>query len=272
MMSVSERMRQVPWSEGAADVQLAAGLALLEGVAHTGVPAMRWFRTLPAALLLGSSQRLQDVDQAACAAAGVAVHRRASGGGAVLCNAALLMLDVALPQGHRLLLSDVTLSYRWLGEVWAAALRMLGVPAAPIAIDEARSDALALDAVLKRVCFGGRSPFEVLAGGHKVVGLAQIRRRGGALLQSALYVRWDPWQTAALIAASASERAVLAERLALRVAGFDQVCSAQAMQVRAAVEAACVRHAGLQPMATDWEPIERDAQAAALARYAPLGL
>src|SRR5947207_1918634 len=107
-------IRMLPASAMPAAEQLAGSLALLAGLEHTGVPAMRWYQFQPSALLLGSSQQAHEVDLAACATAGVPVHRRRSGGGVVLSDS-LLLLDLALPADDPLFTSDVTESYRWLG-------------------------------------------------------------------------------------------------------------------------------------------------------------
>ena len=48
-------------------------------------------------------------------------------------------------------------------------------------------------------CFGGLSPWEVLAGGRKVVGLSQTRRRPGALLQAGIPLRLDAARLARLL-------------------------------------------------------------------------
>jgi lipoate-protein ligase A len=215
-------IRQLPWSLAPADQQIAWSGALLDGLEHADEPALRWYGMAPDALLLGSSQRPSEIDPAACAAAGVSAHRRLSGGG-VVHSGDLLSLDLALPRGHPLFREDVTDSYRWLGEVWARALQGLGVAARVLPIGEARADTQALDPLLKKVCFGGLSPYEVMVGQRKLVGLAQIRRRAGALFQCGVYLRWAPWRTAALLAAPAEQRVDLAERLAARVAGLDSL-------------------------------------------------
>src|SRR5262245_63414759 len=149
-------IRRLPWSAGPADAELAGGPALLAGVEHTGAPALRWYGMNPPALIVGSSQHLDEIDQAACAATGLHIHRRRSGGGAVL-SADLLMLDLLLPRAHPLYLDDVTESYGWIGEVWAMALRDLGVDASVISVGAARADSHALDPLVRRVCFGGFS-------------------------------------------------------------------------------------------------------------------
>lgn len=158
-------IRVLPSSAAPAAEQLAGSIALLAGLEQTGVPAMRWYQFRPPALLLGSSQQPHEVDLAACAAAGVPVHRRRSGGGAVLSDS-LLLLDLALPPEDPLYTGDVTESYRWLGAVWAAVLGALGMTTHVIDITTARSDAQILDPLLRRVCFGGLSPNEIEAQSH----------------------------------------------------------------------------------------------------------
>ena len=265
-------IRRLPWSAGPADAELAAGPALLAGLERTGAPALRWYRT-PPALLLGSAQRPDEIDLAACAARGVYAHRRRSGGGAVLSDDALLLLDLALPRDHPLYRDDVTESYRWIGEVWAAALRDLGLDARPIPIAAARADTAALDSLVRRVCFGGRSPYETLVGERKVVGLAQIRRRAGALYQAGVYLRWSPERSAELIAAAPQQRAALVHQLAARVAGLGELRPEQPPSLAetiGAFEAALVRLAGFAPADDGWNDVERAAQAAELPRYAAI--
>lgn len=269
----AQRIRRLPWSSRPAEDELSASPALLSGMEPGAAPVLHWHKIVPAALLLGSSQRLGEIDLGACAARGIPAHRRRSGGGAVLSGADLLQLDLALPRGHPLYREDVTESYRWIGAVWAAALRRLGLDAAPIGVAEARADTAALDALVRRVCFGGHSPYETLVDGRKVVGLAQIRRRGGALYQAGVYLRWDPAQSAELIAAEPQERAALAQRLAERVAGLDELGAGQpAAALIAAFETELTEATGMQLEDDGWSEMELRAQAQDRERYAALAL
>jgi lipoate-protein ligase A len=262
-------MRRLPWSAGPADAELAGGPALLAGVEQTGAPALRWYSMSPPALIVGSSQHLDEIDQAACAASGLHIHRRRSGGGAVL-SADMLMLDLVLPRAHPLHIDDVTESYRWIGEVWTAALREVGIDAQATPIGTARADAQTLDPLLRRVCFGGLSPYEVVVGQRKLVGLAQVRRRAGALYQIGIYQRWAPRRMAALMAAAPGERAELEQQLATRVAGLEQIGDATATMVIAAFEAALARLVGLTPADDDWRDGEVAARVAEARRYAAI--
>jgi len=266
-------IRVLPASALPAAEQLAGSLALLAGVEQSGVPAMHWYQFRPPALLLGSAQRTREVDLAACAAAQVPVHRRRSGGGVVLSDS-LLLLDVALPPGDPLYISDVTESYRWLGLVWATALGALGIVAHVVEIATARADAPMLDPLLRRVCFGGLSPYEVVIGRRKVVGLAQVRRRGGALFQAGLYLQWAPERTTALVAATPAERDLLTKQLAARVAGLADLAGTRSptidMVVRE-VSRALELSGGFIPSTDNWTEHEQRVWQAAIPQYAALG-
>src|SRR5579885_298702 len=139
-MSEVRDIRRLPEYRGDASGLLAGAEAMLAGVAETGRPVMRWSVTVPAALYLGASQKPAALDAAACRAAGIAAYQRAAGGMTVLGDEMLLGLDVALPSGDPLVLGDLTLSYRWLGEVWSEALRALGVPVELVSLDRARAE------------------------------------------------------------------------------------------------------------------------------------
>jgi lipoate-protein ligase A len=163
----------------------ARALALLDAARAGAVRVAAFVHDRPA-LVLGSAQAARMVDEEACARDAVTVVRRGSGGGAVLCDASLLEVDVALPPGHRLAPADVTASYAWLGEAWCEALATLGVAARTAGVEEARALPPARAAAGRAACFASLVPHEVLTpDGRKLVGLAQRRRGGAVLLQCA---------------------------------------------------------------------------------------
>jgi lipoate-protein ligase A len=173
-------------------------LAMLEQTIADGLPRGVWSRATEAAIVLGSGQRPPEGWQPPN---GMPVVRRGTGGGAVVCDRDYLMLDVALPRGDPRVLDDLTESYRWLAERVRAALGRLGVDGLgwvePIALrgrDEAAREAA------RTACFAGLGPYELLdAGGRKLVGLAQRRRGGAALLQAAAYLGGDRGELADLL-------------------------------------------------------------------------
>jgi lipoate---protein ligase len=162
-----------------------------------GPAVLSWSRVDAPALVLGRSSGEPSLNWAATAEEGVTVVRRTSGGGPVLWDRDLLALDVVLPPGHPLAVRDVVLAYRWLGEAFAAALRTCGVDDVEVVSVErarARRPGAAADA-----CFGGLSPFEVTAGGRKVLGLSQARRAQGTLLQAGVPLLLDADRLAHLL-------------------------------------------------------------------------
>ncbi len=239
-MAAAEVWRRLPAAVLDAGSAIARAVALLEGMPAAGPPALAWTRVRAPALILGRSAADPAVDWRLCAEAGITVHRRASGGGPLLWDHGLLALDVALPPGHALASADVVEAYRWLGEAMAGALHALGaVDARALTPRQARAappgDAAA-------ACFGGTSAYEVVTAERKVVGLAQVRRRSGTLLQAGVALRLD----AATLAAALGRDRRFASALADRAAGLAEVGAvAEPGAVVAAVEAAVCRRAGV---------------------------
>lgn len=139
------------------------------------------------ALVLGSSQKPEQVDLRAAAASGVEVVRRRSGGGAVwVPTSGCLWVDVVVPRHDPRWDDDVRASTWWLGEAWAEALREVGLDA------ELYRDGLEKTDWGRLVCFGALGPGEVLVDGRKAVGISQRRTREGARFQCIVYAAWEP--------------------------------------------------------------------------------
>lgn len=135
---------------------------------------------------------------------------RRSGGGAVLTGPWMLSASILLPPDHRLLAGGTVSSYRWLGALIAGLLRDLGVPAHALSPEDVRRSPG--DPALGWACFGGLSPWEVVAEGRKVVGLAQLRRRNGVLLTSGTLLSPPDWATlCAALGRPASDAQALAD-------------------------------------------------------------
>jgi lipoate-protein ligase A len=125
---------------------------------------------------------------------------------------------------------------------------------------------------VRRACFGGRSPYELLAGGRKLVGFSQIRRRPGALFQVGLYARWPGAALAALLRLPADEREATAAALAGRVVGLGELLPAPPPPeaIMEAFARAMARRYGLALAPATWRPDELAAARAAMPRYAPI--
>ncbi len=267
--------RELATTSNTADWQLAASQTMLaDSHGYPVCPTLRWYTMTPVALILGAGQPLSDVDAVACRQRNVRVHKRASGGTAVLALPDMLMLDVALPVEHALYRGDVTASYRWVGAAWQATLAQFGLVATLVQVDEARHDRETLDALTQKACYGGQSPYEVLVNGRKVVGLSQVRRRRGAVIQCGVYRTFAPADLAALLAFTPDERDRFTRRLAARVASLadvqPQVPSLAA--VRRAFAAVLREQHGVVAVLQQRTAVEQQAQAQARARFAPLDL
>lgn len=155
-----------------------------------------WFDVDAPTLVLGSSQRLDDVDTSAAAASGISVVRRHSGGGSVLLwPGEFVWLDVIVPAGDVLWHDDVGRAMHWIGEVWREALATVGVEAD---VHRGRFEPRTWG---RQVCFAGVGPGEVVAaGGRKVVGVSQRRTRDWARLQTVCHLGLRPDTIAALVA------------------------------------------------------------------------
>src|SRR5450759_2363154 len=154
----------------------------------------------------------------------ISTVQRQSGGTAILTNANVLGVDVALTRGHPLAPNDILETYRWFGDTWVAALDHLGIPSRTVGVAEARSlkhDQSEMEAAVRAACFGTLSPWEVVAGSRKVVGLAQVRRQKNVLLQSGLHLSFDAESLARLLFPRMSGE--LAAELRNRATGLDEL-------------------------------------------------
>ena len=180
-------------------------MALLDAQAQHPQPTLRWYRPTDAALVLGRGQRADHFD-----ASELPVLGRFSGGGAVLLDDGMLSLDVIVPTGHPLLAGDLSAPFERVGQAWADALSALGVPAVavhrgPSTTPRKVSDR---DRLLAAICYATLGRGEVTSNGRKIVGLAQRRRRHGALLQCGLLRRWQPAALLRALGADAGDQQI----------------------------------------------------------------
>jgi len=193
-------------------------------------PTLYWSLAEPTALVLGFSQKHDILNPVALQAEqALPIYHRRAGGTAVLVGPHLLSLDVFLPAGHPLIVTDVVESYRWFGEAWVAALQVVGVQTRTVSIEEAHTQRALLkqphtqnyESLMHRACYGTLSPYEVVAGQRKVVGLDMIRRRAGTLLQAGVLLHWDTELLVYLLGHTDEEQHLLRAGLLDRAVGVD---------------------------------------------------
>lgn len=270
--------RRLPFSDAPMGRQLALSEGMLAALDETDAPALRWYIPRQRALVLGNGQSTTIADPDALREQDAALYKRASGGTAVLADAALVSLDIALPHDHPLATSDVVRAYAWIGALWAEALRSLGAAdARALPTEEVRAlPPLAKDDPLRLACYGLLSPWEVVVGAEprKLVGLCQTRRRPGALYQTGVYLRLDAPALANLLALDPASRATLSERLAHAAAGLDEASDSpqSASDIMAAFERTLASRHGATLLPSAWLPAElAHAERIQRERFARLG-
>jgi lipoate-protein ligase A len=161
--------------------------------------------------VLGSTQPESDFEPDRCASAGLDLVRRRSGGGAVLVQpGAQVWADFYLPAADPLFCTDISASFIWLGELWAAAVRATTGASTTVEVASSSSDA---GGWARRLCFCGITRGEVTLSGKKAVGLCQRRDRAGAWFHTMALTSLDAAATADLVAGSAQDRRDAAARL-----------------------------------------------------------
>jgi len=171
-----------------------------------------------AAVVIGSTQPVADFDDGRLAAAGVALVRRRSGGGAVLLvPGRQIWVDVFVPSDDELADPDIGRSFYWLGDAFARAIaNVLGTAAGEAEI-EVRRAPVETTPWSKVLCYAGLGAGEVTVAGRKVVGMSQRRDRSGAWIHSMALLDGAP-EIADLLAGDAACRA--RARVALGHAGL----------------------------------------------------
>lgn len=240
-----------PPLDGATNMALDHALARAAGRGDAP-PTLRFYRWQPACLSLGYFQRLErDADQAACAAEGVGIVRRPTGGRAILHDQEVTY-GLAAPAGTPGLGGRILDSYRTISAALLAGLRELGVAAEWAAQAAAgRGPAGGHSAA----CFDSPGDFEIVAGGRKLLGSAQTRTGGAVLQHGTLLLSADAARLHRLLRLPPE---LPADALAARMAALDELIPAPSWQAAvAALVAGFERSWGLafeqgEPTAAEW--------------------
>lgn len=164
---------------------MAVDEAILSAViAGDSPPTLRFYGWNPPCLSLGHGQPASDADFNQLHTSGWDVVRRPTGGKAIL-HTDELTYSLALPQNHPLAQGSIVDSYRRISSGLMAGLNLLG---ATIQADKRADDTKITGAV----CFETPSHYEItVLDGRKLVGSAQLRRRGGVLQHGTLPLTGD---------------------------------------------------------------------------------
>ncbi len=209
---------------------MAVDEAVLTLLPRGGVPTLRLYAWTRPTLSLGYFQPAADVDRAACAARGIDVVRRPTGGRAVL-HANEVTYAVVAPL--ELFPAGVSASYRRISAALIGAVRALGLDAAL-----ERSHRRATSAA----CFEAPGFAELKVGGKKAIGSAQTRTRDACLQHGSIPLTFD----AAALAAALGLPEGAARALKRQAAGLNDVSETE-------IAPEAVRRALSEAFATSFE-------------------
>lgn len=201
--------------------------ALADGV---GQPTLRFYQWQPPCLSLGYNQPWAEVDTAACAQRGYTWLRRPTGGRAIL-HIDELTYSITAPETEPRVHGGITESYRRLSRGLLAGLRSLGAD-----VFQAQSEKV-VNRQAGAACFDTPSNYEITVDGKKLIGSAQVRRRGQVLQHGALPLRGDldrifeclrrpPDGARYAHCASLRDQALTLEQALRRPVTFDEVAAA----------------------------------------------
>ncbi len=239
---------------------MAIDEAILLGIAEGNAPpTLRFYGWQPPCVSIGYAQSLlAEVDLQACQERGYTWVRRPTGGRAVL-HIDELTYSIAAPQSEPRVAGDILTSYRRLSQGLVAGLRRLGCAAVEA---EAHPDSQGSSAA----CFDAPAHYEVTAAGRKLIGSAQVRRRGVVLQHGALPLHGDVSRLADVLRLAEPARARLRARLSGRAIALDEAVG-QMVSFEQAMTALVVGLA--QALNLQWQPgelSEEEQQAAARLR------
>jgi lipoate-protein ligase A len=181
--------------------QMAIDLAMLDGAIERQQPEalLRLYRWPGPTLSVGANLPLPAEAAGRCAAGGVEVVRRPTGGGCVLHDGDLTYAVVAHEQGR-----GVLAAYRWVASGVIAGLRLLGIDAAVV---EHPGTGRPLD------CFQEATGADLSVAGRKLCGSAQLRRSGWFLQHGSIPIADVRARVAALLGGTVEDTSTCMERV-----------------------------------------------------------
>ena len=182
---------------------MAIDEAILWAVAEgKSPPTLRFYGWQPACLSIGYSQSMEgEVDVDRCREAGIGLVRRPTGGRAIL-HAGELTYSVVAPQAEPRVAGGVIESYRRLSTGLVAGLRDLGLdayqaltptppPPHPHGGVGGGGAGGGGCGAKSPACFDAPSSYEITVGDKKLVGSAQVRKKGAVLQHGSLPLEGD---------------------------------------------------------------------------------
>lgn len=159
-------------------------------------PTIRFYGTFPAAISIGYFQELADINTQKCREEGIDIVRRITGGKAVFHFNEITYCVVA-SSNENTFPNSIAGTYEIISQCIARGLSFLGIDA--YLAEGGRTTA---HRGLGACCFSTPSKSELLVGGRKICGNAQMRKREGFLQHGSLLTSFNARGTAALLSPS----------------------------------------------------------------------
>ena len=206
-------MSSSPWrlliedSPRSGAANMAIDEAIAEAAAAGAVPStLRFYRWNPPTVTLGRHQKLADVDETQIAARGYDLVRRATGGRAIL-HVDELTYSVSGPIEEPRMAGGVMDAYLRFSNALLSGLSTLGLKA------EKAGGRTRAGRELSAACFETPSAYEITAGGRKLMGSAQSRRKGYVLQHGSLPLWGDVTRLVDVLALSCTAKDRLRQQL-----------------------------------------------------------
>jgi lipoate-protein ligase A len=227
-------------------------------------PTLRFYGWRPPCVSVGYAQSLRgEIDLDACLCKGYTWVRRPTGGRAVL-HIDELTYSVTAPQAEPRVAGDILASYRRLSLGLVVGLRVLGCDAM-----QAEPQAEVERADRSAACFDVPSHYEVTALGRKLIGSAQVRRRGVVLQHGALPLNGDVSRLADVLALPEPDCERLRHKLRSRAVALGEVLGRKVSlgEVAAALAKGFTKALNLELIPRDLSAYERELTGRLQARY-----
>lgn len=194
-------------------------------IENGGHPVLRFYWSEPAAVSIGCFQHAEgEISLENCRADNVAVVRRITGGKAVF-HRREITYSLTAPSAENLFPTDILGTYEIISRCIARGLSYLGI----------RTQLARRRAIPRKgagaCCFSIPSENELLAGGRKICGSAQVRRRGGFLQHGLMFIDLDSVGMARYLSPGREDAAEI-EKVVTSIngersasAGVEQICS-----------------------------------------------
>ena len=170
-----------------------------ETVKNKKPPTLRFFGWRPAAVSIGYFQELKnEINFNQCQLSGVDIVRRMTGGKAVY-HRDEVTYSLTAGNSEKIFPDNIAGTYEKISLCLARGLSELGINAR---LAEGGLGASGKKQNMSPCCFSIPSGNELLVGGRKICGSAQMRTNGGFLQHGSLLMTFDPVETTSLILSS----------------------------------------------------------------------